>query len=338
MLLTMTGRVKQSSLIVFASIAMLGACVLVTLHSLSQLYHRTPSLGGNGPNVKDKDIGVKLSPSETAKGPDSEDQEMQYTGYPVATSSPTLAGLGKFVENFSKNRTVVEDAHKNIKDINWWVNSGAYLYVKDGIGRTIHGPLPKDDVWRIKYAKSKAGETDNGYYPQNIFRLVTRSVWNNLEQSAYFRIDKYNLSSSKYRQASNGLLLFNHYQDGYNLYYTGLRVDGYAVVKKKYKSNYYTMALAKVFDESKYDRDKNPNLIPLNTWIGVKSRVFDEGSKVHVQVYIDIGRKGIWNKVIDVVDDGKKYGGTAITKEGFAGIRTDFMDVSFDDYKIEEKK
>lgn len=30
-------------------------------------------------------------------------------------------------------------------------------------------------------------------------------------------------------------------------------------------------------------------------------------------------------------DDGKSYGGDAILNEGYAGIRTDFMDVEFDD-------
>jgi hypothetical protein len=39
--------------------------------------------------------------------------------------------------------------------------------------------------------------------------------------------------------------------------------------------------------------------------------------------------------VAEAKDDGKTFGGAAILNEGYAGIRTDFMDVEFDDYKIE---
>jgi len=61
---------------------------------------------------------------------------------------------------------------------------------------------------------------------------VTKTKWTNYEQSAYYKIDRYVLSADPHRQPSNGLLLFNHYQDGQTLYYAGLRVDGYVTIKK----------------------------------------------------------------------------------------------------------
>jgi hypothetical protein len=59
-------------------------------------------------------------------------------------------------------------------------------------------------------------------------------------------------SNSIHRMASNGVLLFNHYLDGDNLYYVGIRVDGSAIVKKKKDGVYYTMESKRVFP-GKYD-------------------------------------------------------------------------------------
>jgi hypothetical protein len=127
------------------------------------------------------------------------------------------------------------------------------------------------------------------------------------------------------------------YVDGYNLYYAGLRVDGYAVIKKKIGGRYFTLAYKPVFTESgKYDRDKNPNLLPLGTSIGLKAEARNIGdSSVSLKLYADIGRKGNWTLVAEAIDDGRSYGGSAHTGAAYAGIRTDFMDVEFDDYLIE---
>ncbi len=115
----------------------------------------------------------------------------------------------------------------------WWVNSGGLMTIKNSIASTIQGELPVFSHWRVIYNKDNPSETDNGTHPQNIFRLVTRTKWQNLQQEAYYKITKYNLSADSHRDASNGLLLFNRYQDGNNLYYTGIRVDGTVVIKKK---------------------------------------------------------------------------------------------------------
>ncbi len=248
-------------------------------------------------------------------------------------------GAGSFVETFSKDFILEETGSiLESQNDNWWVNSGAFLYSEHGIGRTIFGALDKNNKWRLDYKNYNADETDNGYHPQNIFRLITKSKWKNFTQSAYFRMKKYHLSSSKHRFESNGILLFNRYLDGNNLYYTGLRVDGAAVIKKKYKGKYYLMGYKKIL-KGKYDRQKNPNLIPTNQWIGIKSKVATiSNNKTEIKLAIDIKGNGNWQEILRVIDDGKKFGGPTISQNGHAGIRTDFMDVQFDNYKIEERR
>jgi hypothetical protein len=245
------------------------------------------------------------------------------------------------VEDFSVDYVLEETGKMNSSaSSNWWVNSGAFLYSKDGVGKTLAGKLAKGVKWQERYQETREAtvkETDGGYYPQNIFRLVTKEKWKDFEQEIYYNIRKYNLSKDKHRSASNALLLFNRYQDGDNLYYTGLRVDGTVIVKKKYQKEYYTMGQEKVL-KGKYDRKDNPNLIPENKWVGVRSQVETlAGDKVRIKVFVNF-KKGAddWWEVLSVIDDGEKYGGSAILESGYAGIRTDFMDVEFDDYRIGE--
>ncbi len=216
----------------------------------------------------------------------------------------------------------------------WWLNSGGYLFFQDGVAKTIFGELEENDEWRLKYQKYNPVSTDNGYRPQNIFRLITKSKWKNFEQEIFFKIKKYNLSNSKHRNQSNGVLLFNRYIDGDNLYYVGLRVDGKVVVKKKKNGKYFLLGIKKVLD-GKYDKNKNPNLIKNDSWIGLKSRVFNiNNDKVKIEVYLNFN--GQWKKEMTVIDDGFRYGGDIFNEAGHAGIRSDFMDIEFDNYKIKE--
>ncbi len=213
----------------------------------------------------------------------------------------------------------------------WWLSSGAYLHLGSGVGSTIQGTLPKNDYWRRYYAQTSATDTDNGYRPQNLFRLVTRSRWQNFRQQVYFRIRRDNLSASPNRNASNGLLVMNRYQDENNLYYAGIRVDGAAVIKKKYRGTYYTMAYARVFPGT-YNRTSNPSLLPKNLWLGLKSELRNNpDGTVRITLWVDTGPGG-WNLVFDVLDNGLAYGGPAITSSGYGGVRTDFMDVEFENY------
>ncbi len=218
----------------------------------------------------------------------------------------------------------------------WWVNSGAYFNIANGTGQTTQGNLPQNDPWRVLYGKNNPLDTDNGYHPQNLLRLLTKSTWKNMEQTGYFKISKYNVSDSGNRDAHNGILFFNRYKDGNNLYYTGLRVDGRAIIKKKVNGTYYTLASVPVFSGT-YNRSTNPNLLPTNSWIGLRSVVTDTADgKVSIKVYADKAGNGIWQLVAEAIDDGLKYG-AVIRDKAYAGIRTDFMDVSLKDYSVVEK-
>lgn len=232
---------------------------------------------------------------------------------------------------------VLEEAGKMADSQNpdWWLNSGGLAYFDNNNFKTIQGELTTDNRWFNEYKRTNPRDTDGGYYPQNIFRLVTRSKWQDQKQKVYFKINKDNLSESKYRNQSNGLLLFNRYQDGNNLYYTGIRVDGNAVIKKKIKGVYYTMAIKKIFLGNAYNRITSPNLLPKNVWLGVKSEIRNNNDgTVLIKLYIDKENSGNWQSVLEAGDNGKNFGGMPFIEEGYGGIRTDFMDVEMKDYKI----
>jgi hypothetical protein len=217
----------------------------------------------------------------------------------------------------------------------WWLNSGGYLYISESVGRTVQNELPRFSIWRLAYARSNPIDTDQGYHPQNIFRLITRSRWQNFQQETYFRITGDNLSKSPNRNASNGLFLMSRYQDGNNLYYAGVRVDGLAVIKKKFHGDYSSLGLEKVIvNKGEYDSENNPNLLPKNIWIGLRSEIRNnvDGS-VDLRLFVDFGKTGNWLMVLDVKDNGRNFG-SVISEGGFAGLRTDFMDVEFSGYKI----
>lgn len=215
----------------------------------------------------------------------------------------------------------------------WWLNSGGLFYLSDGVGKTIEGSLSTFSYWRLAYSVSNPTDTDNGYHPQNILRLISRKSWDNSTEEAYFKITNTNLSQSPNRNESNGLLLIERYKDSDNLYYAGIRVDGAAVIKKKIKGDYYTIAYAPVFS-GQYDRMKNPNLLPAGKRIGVKvSTINKPDGSVALSLYLDKDASGNWQDVIDAEDNGKDYGGQ-IFDSGSGGIRTDFMDVEVDSYKI----
>lgn len=223
-------------------------------------------------------------------------------------------------------------------DKNWWLNSGARVYINGNILKTLQGNLVEGDYWQSKYKNYNAEETDNGFHPQNIFRLVTKGKYNDPVQSMYFKINNYILSQDIHRAASNGVLFFNRYQDGDNLYYVGLRVDGQAVIKKKTNGIYYTMAYKPVYFDTIYNRESNPNLIPANTWIGIKSEISNmDNQNVLIKLFIDRTNSGNWELITEAIDDGNKYGGKSITGSGYAGIRSDFMDVEFEEYNVIEK-
>jgi hypothetical protein len=214
----------------------------------------------------------------------------------------------------------------------FWLNSGAHLIIEDDLGKTVNNELDKFSKWRQIYAKSNPLDTDEGFHPQNIFRLVTRHVWESAKYEVSFKVLKINKSESPNRNASNGFFIMNRYQDSDTLYYIGLRVDGAAVIKKKINGEYHTLAY-EPYILGEYNETTNPNLIPLDTWIHLRSEVRNIDNKVLINLYIKKDDE-MWGKAAEVIDDGRKFGGDAIVKKGFSGIRTDFMDVEFDNFRI----
>lgn len=255
----------------------------------------------------------------------------------AATEVVPAADVGtSFRYTFNKDGVLSQTTNMNeTRSQYWWLSSGGEMLLKGGLGMTLHGEQQEGSDLQVRYEKYNNENSDGGLHPQNIFRLVTRSKWQNFSQEIHARIDKTNLSSSSDRDASDGILLFNRYQDQYTLYYAGVRVDGAAVIKKKYQESYTTLAIKKGFFTNSlgsYNRDTNPNLLPQNTWFGVRSVVknFSDG-RVQIQLYVDRTNSGKWELATEAIDDGS-VGGPVIAGEGYGGLRMDYMDVTFDNY------
>ncbi len=233
--------------------------------------------------------------------------------------------------SFSSDATLQETGSESESSSPYfWVNSGAKLIIAGGRGMTVQGALPAEDSWRKLYSKENPLDTDDGFHPQNIFRLVTRSKWQNVQETAYFKISNDQLSRSSNRAEHNGILLMSRYgAGGDTLYYTGIRVDGNAIIKKKVNGKYETLASNKVFSGT-YNRESNPNLLPKNTWVGLRSQVKDNADgSVTIKVYMDKNWNNNWVLIAEATDKSNPIKGS-----GYAGIRTDFMDVTFDNYEL----
>jgi hypothetical protein len=218
----------------------------------------------------------------------------------------------------------------------WWLNSGGQMPLKGGVGMTMQGDALSNNKWRIAYSKANPLDTDGGLHPQNLFRLFSRSLWKDVRQETTFKVLKDNLSLSPNRNASNALLLMMRYQDSDNLYYAGVRVDGSAVIKKKLSGKYSTLKITPNIFEGKYNIETKESLIPKDVSLGLRSEIKNTpDGKVAIKLFLDVGGSGNWKLVAEAVDDGKTYG-KIIDTESSVGIRTDFMDVSFDNYKIEK--
>lgn len=233
---------------------------------------------------------------------------------------------------FSVDGTLVEEGAMNESSSPyWWVSSGAYLTLQDGTGRTVHGSLPPSNPWRLLYSANNPLDTDNGYHPQNIFRLVSRSKWSNVRVESSFKIDGDHFSASSNRNQSNGLLHMLRYKDQHTLYYTGIRVDGTAVIKKKKNGVYTTLAQKHIFPGT-YSIAGNVNLLPHGAWVHLRSEVLtNTNGSVTIRLYIKKPGESGFTKIFDIIDSS-----SPITGEGYVGLRTDFMDVEFDNFKAEK--
>lgn len=219
----------------------------------------------------------------------------------------------------------------------WWVNSGGELIIASSTGETMQGNAPSTNIWQQLYARNNPTDTDQGLHPQNLFRLVTRSQWTNASVQARFNISKDNFSSSFNRNTSNGLLLMSRYAaGGQTLYYAGVRVDGTAVIKKKINGIYYTMAQTKVFPGTYTGWQDNVNLLPHNEWLSLRNQtITNADGSVTVTLSMQLPGQTAWTQLLSAKDSGQ-YGGTGpILGPGYEGIRTDFMDVQFKNFRID---
>lgn len=211
-----------------------------------------------------------------------------------------------------------------------WLNSGGrFLLAGDG-GSTLQGELPADDRWRIAYSRSSPRETDDGFRPQNIFRLVTRRADDDYRAEATVVVRRTNRSASAARNASNGVFLFLRYRDGDHLYVAGIRVDGQAAIKKK-NGGYRTMALRPLYEGSPgaWSRDGNASLIPEGRPIALAAEIQNAGGgSAVIRLFVDGAL------VLETVDDGRSFGGP-VYPDGRSGVRTDFMDAEFSGLRMD---
>jgi hypothetical protein len=217
----------------------------------------------------------------------------------------------------------------------FWLSSGGELATGNYVGETMQGDDTVGDYWQTLYEKNNPLDTDNGIHPQNLFRLVTRSFWSDFSEQAGFYIVKDNFSASPNRNASNGLFFMSRYQDQYTLYYAGVRVDGTAVIKKKYHGTYYTMAHAHIFPGTYSGWQDAVNLLPHGEWIQLKNTaVTNADGSVTLTLFMMLPGSTSWGKLLSAADTGQYAGTPAILGPGYAGIRTDFMDVEFNNFRL----
>jgi hypothetical protein len=241
-----------------------------------------------------------------------------------------------FYDRFDR-RGLIREAHSmsESSDPNWWVGSGAYVYLNNGTASTIQGILAKDDPFRVAYASSNnSADTDFGFRPQNIFRIVNRNIWSgDYTEELYFNYLKYNNVTTAHKNlgATDGVSLMINYQDEDNLYYVGLRADGFSEIKKKIGGNYsINENPVQVFPGVYKPYD---NLIPQDRWTGLRALVEHKQDKfgkdlIYIAMYVDKKGDGSWMYVTSFLDQDR------IFKEGHTGIRTDFMDVQFKDFQV----
>ena len=219
----------------------------------------------------------------------------------------------------------------------WWIAGGGTMVIEDYVGKVGGRTLPYNDHWRQAYARSNPLDSNNGYHPQNIFRLVGRNTWHNLDQRIQFQIDNINLTNTPNRDGYSGIFFMSRYQDQYNLYYAGIRMDGDAVIKKKYNGTYHTLAQGRVFAPNEtFNKYANPNLLPMHQWVGLRNitKTNADGS-VTIELYVDRNNANRWEKVLTARDN--NFGGVPpITSPGRSGIRSDYMNLKLEDYRAEE--
>jgi len=248
----------------------------------------------------------------------------------LVLASPAAAAAQTTLLNytFSTSGTLVEAGSTSLSTSPYlWVNAGAKLDITGGVGQTIQGSLSSSDPWRAIYATKLPGPTDNGAHPQNVFRMFARNLVQNVSAQVYVNRVADNLSNSANRHEYNGESLIARYKDANNYYYAGIRADGNVVIKKKTNGIYQTLATKKVLAGT-YSASTNPDLMPLNKWVGLKLDVNDTSSGPKIVFSTDIGKTGTWVQQLSVTDDPTKYG-AAVSGAGLVGVQNDYADAKF---------
>lgn len=235
----------------------------------------------------------------------------------------------KFVENFSLNTTVDEKASPG-QSLNpyWWVKSGGQMAVNGGAGKTFQGSIPRRSFWQKRYSSLNPIDTKNGYLPQNVFSVLTRTSWQNGDYQAYFKQNNFNAVSSPNRNIDSGLALLARYSDDNNYYRGAFTLDGSLVISKKVNGTSYTLSRNTYFTGTYNGAN---NLIPKGYWYGLKLKIENINNTVRIGIYADKSG-GSWELINEIVDDGSL--GAPLLGSGYAGIKTDFMDVEFDGFQI----
>ena len=60
-----------------------------------------------------------------------------------------------------------------------------------------------------------------------------------------------------------------------------------------------------------------------------------DSETVQLRLYIDQEQNGNWQLALEINDSKNKFGNGPFLKQGYAGIRTDFMDVKFKNYSLQ---
>lgn len=254
--------------------------------------------------------------------------------------APRTAGAGPapltlpFVYTFNNAGTLTETPSLAESSSPYlWLKSGALLPISGTTGTSLQGSLPTTSTWRTIYAKRDSGASDNGAHPQNLFRLMTKGTVANPAAQVYVNRVRDNLANTANRHGYNAESLITRYQDENNFYFASIRADGYAVIKKKTGGVYQTLVAKKIFSGT-WSATTNPDLIPLNNWIGMKFSVVPNASGNPVlSLYTDVGKTGLWTPALSVTDDPLKFG-SPITAPGLVGIQSDYADIALDDFRI----
>jgi hypothetical protein len=241
---------------------------------------------------------------------------------------PALGDTASFSYTFNSDGTLYEAGSPALSTSPYfWLKTGGKLVISNGLGRSIAGNLSATDPLHIQYAKTLATASDNGYHPQNVFFLLTKSSFANTSAQIYLNRVRDNLANSANQHPYNGESILARYTDANNYYYAGLRADGTVVIKKKVAGVYTTLATGPLFSGT-YS-SAMPNLIPLTTWIGLRFEVTDVSGGVALKLYTDVGKTGTWKLAASGID-----ATTTLQTPGVVGIESDYADLRMDNLTI----